>query len=79
MNNYFEVKAKVKRIDNVTGKEKQVSEQYLVNALSFTEAESRNKLLSGRRNRRIFSNGDQKEQHRIITARRRREILPCKD
>ncbi|MFA5584079.1 MAG: DUF4494 family protein [Bacteriovoracaceae bacterium] len=41
MNNYFEVKAKVKRIDNVTGKEKQVSEQYLVNALSFTEAESR--------------------------------------
>ena len=41
MNNYFEVKAKVKRIDNATGKEKQVSEQYLVNALSFTEAESR--------------------------------------
>ena len=35
MNNYFEVKAKVKRIDNVTGKEKQVSEQYLVERTFF--------------------------------------------
>lgn len=41
MSNYFEVKAKVKRTDERTGKEKRVSEQYLVDALSFTEAESK--------------------------------------
>ena len=41
MGNYFEVKAKVKRTDELTGKEKRVSEQYLVDALSFTEAESK--------------------------------------
>lgn len=41
MGNYFEVKAKVKRTDERTGKEKRVSEQYLVDALSFTEAESK--------------------------------------
>lgn len=41
MSNYFEVKAKVQRIDERTGKEKRVSEQYLVDALSFTEAESK--------------------------------------
>lgn len=39
MHNYFEVKAKVQRIDERTGKEKKVSEQYLVDAVSFIEAE----------------------------------------
>ena len=41
MSNSFEVKAKVKRTDERTGKEKRVSEQYLIDALSFTEAESK--------------------------------------
>ena len=41
MNNYFEVKAKYTKIDEATGKEKKVTEAYLVDALSVTEAEAR--------------------------------------
>lgn len=41
MNNWFECKIKYNRIDEVSGKEKKVSEAYLFDAVSFTEAESR--------------------------------------
>ena len=40
MNKWFEVKVKYQKIAN-DGKEKTVTESYLVDALSFTEAESR--------------------------------------
>lgn len=38
--NWFEVKIKYQRIDE-QGKEKKVSEPYLINAMSFTEAEAK--------------------------------------
>ena len=41
MNNWFECKIKYTKIEESTGKEKQVKEPYLVDAVSFTEAESR--------------------------------------
>lgn len=40
-NNWFECKVKYVKIDEVSGKEKKVSEPYLVDAVSFTEAEAR--------------------------------------
>lgn len=41
MNNWFECKVKYDKIDEQSGKEKTVTEPYLVDALSFTEAEER--------------------------------------
>lgn len=41
MANWFECKVKYDTIDERTGKDKTVSETYLLDALSFTEAESR--------------------------------------
>ena len=41
MNNWFECKVKYVKVDEVSGKEKKVSEPYLVDAMSFTEAEAR--------------------------------------
>jgi len=41
MNTWFECKVKYQKIDEVSGKEKKVNEPYLVDALSFTEAETR--------------------------------------
>ncbi|SKB59333.1 DUF4494 domain-containing protein [Alkalitalea saponilacus] len=41
MHTWFECKVKYIKIDETTGKEKKVSEPYLVDAVSFTEAESR--------------------------------------
>jgi len=41
MHNWFECKVKYTKIDENTGKDKSVTEPYLVDALSFTEAESR--------------------------------------
>jgi len=41
MNNYFTVKVKYFKIDEVSGKEKKVTETYLLDAVSFTEAEAR--------------------------------------
>ena len=41
MQNWFECKVKYEKIDEQTGKEKKISEPYLVDAMSFTEAESR--------------------------------------
>lgn len=41
MNNWFECKIKYNKIDEASGKQKQVKEPYLVDAVSFTEAESR--------------------------------------
>lgn len=40
MKKYFEVKVKYSKIDEQTGKEKIVCEPYLVDAMSFTEAEA---------------------------------------
>nr|WP_320118502.1 DUF4494 domain-containing protein [uncultured Marinifilum sp.] len=40
-NNWFECKVKYVKVDEVSGKEKKVSEPYLVDAMSFTEAEAR--------------------------------------
>ena len=40
-NNWFECKVKYAKIDEVSGKEKKTSESYLVDAVSFTEAEAR--------------------------------------
>ncbi|MFA9370558.1 MAG: DUF4494 domain-containing protein [Labilibaculum antarcticum] len=40
-NNWFECKVKYVKIDEVSGKERKVSETYLVDAVSFTEAEAR--------------------------------------
>lgn len=41
MNNYFEAKAKYVKIDETSGKEKKVTETYLVDAMSLTEMEAR--------------------------------------
>ncbi|WP_421918337.1 DUF4494 domain-containing protein [Marinifilum sp.] len=41
MNNWFECKVKYVKTDEASGKEKKVSEPYLVDAMSFTEAEAR--------------------------------------
>lgn len=41
MNNWFECKVRYDTIDEQSGKEKTVTEPYLVDALSFTEAEER--------------------------------------
>jgi len=41
MNNLFEVKVKYDKIDEQSGKDKKVTEKYLVDALSFTEAEAK--------------------------------------
>ena len=40
-NKYFLIKAKYIKIDEVSGKEKKVTEPYLVDAMSVTEAEAR--------------------------------------
>lgn len=52
MNNWFECKVKYTKIDEQTGKEKRVTEPYLIDAISFTEAEKRmteeaEKIVSG--------------------------------
>ncbi len=41
MLNLFEVKVKYEKIDEQSGKEKKVTEKYLIDALSFTEAEAK--------------------------------------
>ncbi|WP_082179521.1 DUF4494 domain-containing protein [Anaerophaga thermohalophila] len=41
MHTWFECKVKYVKVDENTGKEKKVTEPYLVDAVSFTEAESR--------------------------------------
>jgi len=41
MHNWFECKARYTKIDDKSGKDKEVTEPYLVDALSFTEAETR--------------------------------------
>ncbi len=41
MQNLFECKVKYEKIDEQSGKQKKVSETYLIDAVSFTEAESR--------------------------------------
>lgn len=41
MHNWFECKVKYVKIDETSGKEKKVNEPYLVDAVSFTEAENR--------------------------------------
>jgi hypothetical protein len=41
MSTWFECKVRYVKIDEATGKEKKVNEPYLVDAVSFTEAESR--------------------------------------
>jgi len=41
MQNWFECRVKYTKIDEKTGKEKRVTEPYLVDAISFTEAEER--------------------------------------
>lgn len=41
MNNWFECKVRYEKIDESTGKEKMITEPYLVEAVSFTEAEKR--------------------------------------
>jgi hypothetical protein len=41
MNNWFECKVKYVKVDEISGKEKKASEPYLVDAMSFTEAEAR--------------------------------------
>ncbi|MBN1800146.1 MAG: DUF4494 domain-containing protein [Candidatus Lokiarchaeota archaeon] len=41
MSTWFECKVRYMKIDEATGKEKKVNEPYLVDAVSFTEAESR--------------------------------------
>jgi hypothetical protein len=41
MNNYFEVRVKFSGIDEASGKEKKFNNLYLVDAMSFTEAESK--------------------------------------
>lgn len=41
MSNWYEVKVKYEKIDEQSGREKKVTEAYLVDAVSFTEAESR--------------------------------------
>lgn len=41
MQNLFECKVKYEKIDEATGKQKTVTEKYLIDAVSFTEAEAR--------------------------------------
>ena len=41
MNNLFECKVKYHKIDEASGQQKKVSETYLLDAVSFTEAEAR--------------------------------------
>ncbi len=41
MQNWFECKVKYTKTDDKTGKDKNVTEPYLIDAMSFTEAESR--------------------------------------
>jgi len=41
MQNLFECKVKYNKIDELSGKEKKVTETYLIDAVSFTEAETR--------------------------------------
>ncbi len=41
MSNWYEVKVKYVKIDEQSGREKKVTEPYLIDAVSFTEAESR--------------------------------------
>lgn len=41
MHTWFECKVKYVKIDEVSGREKKVNEPYLVDAVSFTEAENR--------------------------------------
>ncbi|HKL71047.1 MAG TPA: DUF4494 domain-containing protein [Marinilabiliaceae bacterium] len=41
MNNWYEVKVKYVKIDEQSGRERKVTEPYLIDAVSFTEAESR--------------------------------------
>lgn len=41
MSNWYEVKVKYVKIDELSGREKKVTEPYLIDAVSFTEAESR--------------------------------------
>ena len=41
MNNYFECRVKYSKVDEISGKEKKTTEAYLVDAMSFTEAEAR--------------------------------------
>ena len=41
MYNWMEVKIKYQKIDEATGKDKTVNESYLIDAVSFTEAEAR--------------------------------------
>ncbi len=52
MTKYFEVKATFMRVDDVSGKEKKVTEAYLIDAVSFTDGEARiitelEKIVSG--------------------------------
>jgi len=41
MSNWYEVKVKYVKIDEQSGRERKVTEPYLIDAVSFTEAESR--------------------------------------
>ena len=41
MNTWFECKVKYQKVDEETGKDKKVTEPYLIDAISFTEAEAR--------------------------------------
>jgi len=41
MNNWYQVKVKYEKVDLESGRERKVTEAYLVDAVSFTEAESR--------------------------------------
>jgi len=41
MHNWFECKIKYQKIDEATGKDKTIKESYLIDAVSFTEAEAR--------------------------------------
>ena len=41
MSNYFECKVKFEKVNETTGKRQKVTETYLVDAMSFTEAEAR--------------------------------------
>jgi len=41
MNNFFSIKAKYSEVDQIIGKEKRVTKEYLVDAMSVTEAEAR--------------------------------------
>ncbi len=41
MKQYYEAKVRYDKIDETTGKEKSVTEPYLIDAISFTEAETR--------------------------------------